>query len=157
SWTHCPASAKSIRRRSLTAGPTKPKQNWFAKRSFPRPLTPKSRTKSLPSNSEHQGGFMTVFDDVCGKALSSMFGNSSNPLAASVLQMINNQPGGLGALIQGFREKGLGEVVNSWISTGQNLPISADQIQQALGNNKLQEIAQQSGVSADSVSSQLSS
>jgi len=100
---------------------------------------------------------MTVFDDVCGKALSSMFGNSSNPLAASVLQMINNQPGGLGALIQGFREKGLGEVVNSWISTGQNLPISADQIQQALGNNKLQEIAQQSGVSADSVSSQLSS
>ena len=39
---------------------------------------------------------MTVFDDMCGKALSGVFGNSSNPLAASVLQMINNHPGGLG-------------------------------------------------------------
>ena len=100
---------------------------------------------------------MTVFDDICGKALSSVLGNSSNPLAASVLQMINNQPGGLGGLIQTFQQKGLGELVNSWVSTGQNLPISADQIQQALGNDKLQEIAQQSGISAESVSSHLSS
>lgn len=100
---------------------------------------------------------MTVFDDICGKALSSVLGNSSNPLAASVLQMINNQPGGLGGLIQTFQQKGLGELVNSWVSTGQNLPVSADQIQQALGNDKLQEIAQQSGISAESVSSHLSS
>lgn len=100
---------------------------------------------------------MSVFDDLCGKALSGVLGNSSNPLAASVLQMIKNQPGGLGGLIQTFQQKGLGELVNSWVSTGQNLPISADQIQQALGHDKLQEIAQQSGVSVDNVSSHLSS
>jgi len=100
---------------------------------------------------------MTVFDDMCGKALSGVFGNSSNPLAASVLQMINNHPGGLGGLSQGLREKGVGEVVNSCVSSGQNLPISAEQIQHAMGNDKLQEIAEQSGVAAESVSSQLSS
>jgi len=100
---------------------------------------------------------MTVFDDICGKALSSVLGSSSSPLAASVLQMINNQPGGLGGLIQSFQQKGLGELVNSWVGTGQNLPISADQIQNALGNDKLQEIAQQSGVSIDNIGSHLSS
>jgi uncharacterized protein YidB (DUF937 family) len=100
---------------------------------------------------------MTVFDDVCGKALSSVLGNSASPLAASVLQMINNQPGGLSGLLQNFHEKGLGDLVNSWVGTGQNLPVSAEQIQQALGNDKLQQIAQQSGISAESISSHLSS
>ena len=100
---------------------------------------------------------MSVFDDLCGKALSSVLGGGgSNPLAASVLQMINNQPGGLAGLVQSFREKGLGDVVNSWVSTGQNLPISADQVKQALGSERVQEIAQQNGISAESASSNLS-
>jgi len=99
---------------------------------------------------------MTMFDDVAGKALGSVFGGSSNPLAASLLQMINNQPGGLSGLIQTFREKGCAEVISSWVGTGQNLPISAEQIQHILGGEKVQELANQSGVPAENVGSQLS-
>lgn len=38
--------------------------------------------------------------------------------------------GGLAGLVQLFQKNGLGEIVNSWVSTGKNLPISADQIKQ---------------------------
>jgi uncharacterized protein YidB (DUF937 family) len=39
--------------------------------------------------------------------------------------MINQQPGGLSGLLQTFHEKGLGEIASSWVSSGQNLPISS--------------------------------
>jgi len=50
---------------------------------------------------------MSFFEDMAGKEIGSMT-NSSNPLVASVMQMINNQPGGLSGLVQRFHEKGLG-------------------------------------------------
>jgi uncharacterized protein YidB (DUF937 family) len=42
---------------------------------------------------------------------------------------------GLGGLVQALQKNGLGDVVSSWISTGQNLPISAEQIQRGLGQD----------------------
>jgi uncharacterized protein YidB (DUF937 family) len=72
------------------------------------------------------------------------------------MQMINNpQSGGLGGLLQSFQQGGLGDVVNSWVSTGQNLPISPEQIQSVLGGGKLQEIAAQLGVSTEQASGSL--
>lgn len=45
--------------------------------------------------------------------------------------------------------------MNSWISTGQNLPISAEQIQGVLGSDQVKQIAAQVGVSPDVASSKL--
>jgi len=78
---------------------------------------------------------MGLFDDLENKAVNSMLGGSSNPLATGLLQLINNHPGGVAGLVQSFHEKGLGEVASSWVGSGQNLPISADQIQQVLGSS----------------------
>jgi uncharacterized protein YidB (DUF937 family) len=36
-------------------------------------------------------------------------------------------------LIARFQRGGLGDVIASWISTGQNLPVSADQLREVLG------------------------
>jgi len=36
-------------------------------------------------------------------------------------------------LVETFIKKGLGSAMSSWISTGQNLPVTGDQIQQVLG------------------------
>ena len=36
--------------------------------------------------------------------------------------------GGLAGLVQKFEQGGLGDAVGSWIGTGQNMPVSADQI-----------------------------
>jgi uncharacterized protein YidB (DUF937 family) len=98
---------------------------------------------------------VSFLEDMAGKELSSMLSSSSNPMAASVIQMINSQPGGLSGLLQQFHDKGLGGLVTSWVSTGQNLPISADQIQHVLGSEQVKELAAKAGISPDAAGSHL--
>ena len=98
---------------------------------------------------------MGLLDNLEGQALNKVMGGSSNPLAGAVMQMIQNQPGGLQGLIQCFHQNGLGGIVSSWISTGQNQAISPDQVQQVLGNNTLQQVAEKAGISPDQAKSSL--
>ena len=72
------------------------------------------------------------------------------------MQMINSQPGGISGLVQQFHDKGLGGLVTSWVGTGQNLPISADQLQHVLGSEQVKELAAKAGISPDAVTSHLS-
>jgi uncharacterized protein YidB (DUF937 family) len=65
--------------------------------------------------------------------------------------------GGLQQLVSSFQQKGLGDVVGSWISTGQNRPISPDQVQQALGPDQLGRLSQQTGLDTGALAGQLSS
>jgi len=98
---------------------------------------------------------MGLLDDIEGQMLNRVAGGTSNPMAAAVLQMIQNQPGGLQGLIQCFHQNGLGGVISSWISTGQNQAISPDQVQQVLGSNTLQQVAEKAGISPDQAKSSL--
>jgi uncharacterized protein YidB (DUF937 family) len=100
---------------------------------------------------------MGLLDDLAGKALTGFLGSSQNPLAHGVLEMIQNQPGGLSGMVQQFHQKGLGEVVSSWVSTGQNLPISGDQITHVLGSQQVKDLAARVGISPEQAGSQLSS
>ena len=97
---------------------------------------------------------MSFFEDMAGKEIGSMT-NSSNPLVASVMQMINNQPGGLSGLVQRFHEKGLGGLVSSWVGTGQNLPVAADQLEHVLGSERVRELAAQAGIPPEVASAHL--
>jgi uncharacterized protein YidB (DUF937 family) len=63
--------------------------------------------------------------------------------------------GGLGGLLQQLQQGGLGEAAQSWVSTGQNLPVSPDQLQAALGADRIDALAQQAGMPAADLSSQL--
>ena len=99
---------------------------------------------------------MGIFDDLENKAVNSMLGGSSNPLATGLLQMINNQPGGLPGLLQSFHDKGLGSLASSWVGTGQNLPITADQIQHVLGSDQVKQMAAKAGISPDAAGAALS-
>jgi uncharacterized protein YidB (DUF937 family) len=60
--------------------------------------------------------------------------------------------GGLGALIEQFQRAGMGQQVDSWISSGQNMPITADQLSQVFGRGQLQEMAQNSGMDVGQLS-----
>ncbi len=98
---------------------------------------------------------MGILDEVAKGLLGKVLGggSSQNPLMDIVLGLITNpQTGGLQGLIQTFKEKGLGDTVSSWISTGENQPISGKQIQNALGSNFIQQIAKQLGNSNSEVS-----
>jgi len=64
--------------------------------------------------------------------------------------------GGLGDLLDRFRNAGYGDQANSWVSTGQNLPISPDIIGQIFGQGGLGEIARRAGVTQQQASEGLS-
>jgi uncharacterized protein YidB (DUF937 family) len=98
---------------------------------------------------------MGLLDDLENKAVSSVMGSTTNPLASQLLQLIQQQPGGLSGLVQNFHDKGLGGLATSWVGTGQNLPISADQIQHVLGSMQVQQLAAKVGISPEAASSQL--
>ncbi|HEX3323161.1 MAG TPA: YidB family protein [Terriglobales bacterium] len=102
---------------------------------------------------------MGLMDELQNMGLGNVLGNSgaqgSNSLLPVVLQMIQNHPGGLSSLVQGFQNKGLGDIVNSWVSTGHNLPISPDQVTQALGHDQVNQMAANAGVSPAAASSSL--
>lgn len=54
--------------------------------------------------------------------------------------------GGLDQIIGQFTQAGLGQQAQSWIGTGQNMPISPDQLTQVFGQGQIQQWAQQLGV-----------
>ena len=54
--------------------------------------------------------------------------------------------GGLGGLVGAFQQKGLGDMVSSWISTGPNPPVSAAQVTDVLGKETLGQFASKAGV-----------
>lgn len=99
---------------------------------------------------------MGLLDSVLGSLTQGGSGAGGNPLLETVLSMVNNpDTGGLAGLLQKFQEHGLGNVADSWVSTGKNLPISGDQVQEALGSGALGDIASKLGLSTGDVSSQL--
>ncbi|HEX8818147.1 MAG TPA: YidB family protein [Terriglobales bacterium] len=80
----------------------------------------------------------------------------ANPAVAGVLEMINNHPGGVSGLIQAFHDKGMSEVVTSWVGSGQNLPVTAEQIQNVLGSDVVKQFAGKLGLSPDVATAHLS-
>ncbi|MEK6634508.1 MAG: YidB family protein, partial [Nitrospirota bacterium] len=63
--------------------------------------------------------------------------------------------GGLAGLVQTFQKNGLGDIVNSWVSTGKNLPVTPQQIQQGLGGDLLSQLATKAGISTEAAGTQL--
>ena len=55
----------------------------------------------------------------------------------------------LGGLVARFGEAGLAEQASSWVGTGQNLPVSAEQIGQVFGNSALGDMAAQLGMPSE--------
>jgi uncharacterized protein YidB (DUF937 family) len=63
---------------------------------------------------------------LAGKFLGGGAG-TQNPLLDIALSLLTNpQTGGLGGLVEAFKSKGLNDIMSSWVSTGQNLPISGN-------------------------------
>jgi len=76
-------------------------------------------------------------------------------MLSGVMDILNNHPGGVSGLAQSFEQNGLGHLMSSWIGTGENLPISVDQVKSVLGNERVAEFAAKAGISPDTASSHL--
>jgi uncharacterized protein YidB (DUF937 family) len=64
--------------------------------------------------------------------------------------------GGLGALLQQLQAAGLGEQAQSWVGTGQNLPVSGEQLQNVFGGDQMSQMAEKMGLSVGDLGSQMS-
>jgi uncharacterized protein YidB (DUF937 family) len=82
-------------------------------------------------------------------------GDKKDDLMSSVMGLLGGQ-GGLQNLISQFDAKGLGDIIGSWVGTGQNKSISADQIQNVIGSDALSGIASKLGINVNDLSGQLS-
>ncbi len=63
---------------------------------------------------------------------------------------------GLGGLLDKLQQGGLSNATDSWVGTGQNQPVSANQLSSALGPDVIKRLSQQSGLSEDELRKQLS-
>jgi uncharacterized protein YidB (DUF937 family) len=104
---------------------------------------------------------MGFLDDVMGMAGTGSTANAQSQQHAGALGMLleyinSPQVGGISGLQQMFQQKGLGGVISSWIGTGQNLPISAEQLQSVLHCDVLQNIVAKTGLDQTQVASVLS-
>ncbi|MDO8266737.1 MAG: YidB family protein [Moraxellaceae bacterium] len=97
---------------------------------------------------------MGLLDGIGSMLGGAQAGGSGGDIMA-VAQQLLGQAGGLEGLLKKFQENGLGEVAASWVGKGQNLPISAEQIQKVLGNEQMAAIASKLGVDPQQASTQL--
>lgn len=84
---------------------------------------------------------------------------TNNPqMLQAITAMLGNDgsQGGLGGLMARFQQAGLGDVIGSWVGTGENRSISGEQLQQALGPDTISEMAARLGMNASDTASQLS-
>ena len=103
---------------------------------------------------------MGLLDSVVGMMAGGQGGGGGNAaLLNAVVGMLaggGQGGGGLGAMLGKAQQAGLGDVVSSWIGSGQNMPISADQLGSVMGSDTLANLAKQLGMSNGDAASQIS-
>ena len=102
---------------------------------------------------------MGLLDEVLAMAGSTGAPQEQNATALSATMSYINSPqvGGIAGLQNMFQQGGIGHILSSWVGSGQNLPISASQLQNVLHNGALQEAAQKAGMDPSQLTSAMSS
>ena len=98
---------------------------------------------------------MGMLDGIMGNVLGGLLGGGANsqsqsPLMQAALQLLQ-QHGGIGGVVDKFRNAGYASQADSWVSTGENQPIAPDALQQVLGSGAVGDIAQRLGLSNSAV------
>jgi uncharacterized protein YidB (DUF937 family) len=93
--------------------------------------------------------------DVLNTVKSAVGDVAGKEIMPIIMDLISEQSGGLNELIQKFTSNGLGNIVSSWTGTGENLPISPDQISKVLGSDIIINIAEKTGMDTNAITGQL--
>lgn len=110
------------------------------------------------------GGFGGMLGNVLGGGANAQDGAAANdsPLAGkgALLAMLLplamqwvQRNGGVGALLERFKQQGYSQQAASWVSTGENQPVDAQAVTDVVGTEELSRLSQQLGVSNEQVAS----
>ncbi|MBE2285799.1 MAG: DUF937 domain-containing protein [Prosthecobacter sp.] len=93
---------------------------------------------------------MGLFDSLAKNALGGLLGGSKQD-PASMLSGLLSDTGGLEGLMGKFQSAGFGAHFSSWVSSGENQSISADELKNAVGMDEIQRLAGKLGMQAQTV------
>ena len=97
---------------------------------------------------------MSLFDQLAGQLSGSSSGQSQGTLLNAVSGLIAAN-GGVDGLLQKFKDSGMQDHAASWIGSGENRPISGDDVKSALGEDAVQKVAQDAGIAPEHAASGL--
>ncbi len=83
-------------------------------------------------------------------------GGNQNEIVSSIINLIGVQSGGLNGLVRQFTNKGMGNLISSWIGTGQNLPISSSQLNDVLSFDTIKNLSSKLGIDENTLTGHLS-
>ena len=98
---------------------------------------------------------MSLLQKVAGAVVSRFSGDQDQSHLVEAAMRLFNDHGGLHGILDRFNDQGMAEEVTSWISVGENLPITAMQVQKAIGKPALNEIAHEFDLPAKEVADKL--
>ncbi|WP_194904005.1 YidB family protein [Catenulispora rubra] len=70
-------------------------------------------------------------------------------------QLTDSRNGGISGVFNKLKTSNISEQFQSWVGKGENKPVSADQLTQALGNEHIAKIAEQTGSTPQQTAQQL--
>lgn len=94
-----------------------------------------NETGNGPSPNRQAGGI--------GDLLNGLGGMLGGATTGSVLSS------GLGELVERFRQAGRGDKADSWINTGDNVPVETSDLEEALGEDTITELTEKTGLSRE--------
>ncbi|MEQ1667889.1 MAG: YidB family protein [Sulfuriferula sp.] len=101
---------------------------------------------------------MSFFDEALNLVQSQLSGDGADQtgVMGAVTGLLNNSEiGGLSGLVAKLQQGGLGEVVSTWVGTGENQTVTADALQSALGSETVQNLAAKAGMAPETLSAGL--
>ena len=98
---------------------------------------------------------MGLFDNIAGKVIGRMGADDSQNVMLQAAVKLFNEYGGINGILDKFRASGFAAEADSWVGSGPNLPITATQIEQVLGQPTLDDIGTKMGRSGSEVGSKL--
>jgi uncharacterized protein YidB (DUF937 family) len=90
-----------------------------------------------------------LIGQLLGKILGGQQEGQPTAIAGVLQQVLTANGGGVASLVSRFEAAGLGSHAQSWVSTGENLPVSADQIGKVFSANEIEGWATQAGTTPE--------
>ncbi|HXT78973.1 MAG TPA: YidB family protein [Acetobacteraceae bacterium] len=90
-----------------------------------------------------------IVGQILGNIMGGQQSGGSAAIAGILQQLLAGNGGGVGSLVSQFQSAGLGNQAQSWVSSGQNLPVSSEQIGSVFSADQIEGWAAQAGTTPD--------
>jgi uncharacterized protein YidB (DUF937 family) len=88
--------------------------------------------------------------------LDGLLGGVVGAEMVTVVNGLIEKHGGVQGIVAQLEQQGLGGTVRSWVGTGANQPITADQVHQGFGSDALKQLAAKVGMTPEDLAAKLS-